>query len=382
VSIPFNKPYATGIELQNISEAIASGETAGNGPFTKKCHEILSSEFGFKKPLLTSSCTDALEMSALLIDIKPGDEVIVPAYTFVSTALAFARQGAKIIFADSRKDNPCIDVYRIEQLITEKTRAIVPVHYAGIACDMDAIMEIAGRHNLYVIEDAAHAFGAFYKGRPLGTIGNLGCLSFHETKIIHCGEGGMLSVNDEKFSKRAEVVWEKGTNRSAFHNGEVKKYEWLDTGSSFLMSDISAAFLLSQIKATRQIIIHRKQQWELYYNLLKDLEIQKKLILPGYPDYSGINFSVFFLIISGSDKADKLKSHLNSIGIQALTHYLDLSRSPYISNSERSLIRVNNPNTQKYQDTLLRLPLFYDLTEKSIIEVADSIKSFYRNDND
>lgn len=376
MKIPFNKPYSTGKELQYISEVISSGQTAGNGPLTRRCQEILLSDFGLINVLLTSSCSDALEMAALLLNIKTGDEVIVPSYTFVSTALAFSRQGAKIVFADSRPDNPCIDENKIEKLITSKTRAVVPVHYSGIACDMDRIMDIATRYKLWVIEDAAHAFGAKYKGKLLGTIGHLGCFSFHETKIIHCGEGGMLSVNDDRFSKRAEIIWEKGTDRAAFHRGEVQKYEWIDTGSSFLMSDISAGFLFSQIKEIKKVIIRRKTQWELYYDSLKDLEDPKFIRLPKIPAYSQTNYSGFYFTVINKNESEKLRKYLISKGIQAITHYLDLSRSPYILNSNSGEY-YNNPNSLKYQDTLIRLPLFQDLSDQEIKEITDYIKVFY-----
>lgn len=379
MKFPFNKPYSTGEELKYIAEAIASGQTSGNGPFTKRCQDFLLSEYGFKNPLLTSSCTDALEMSAMLLNIKPGDEVIAPSYTFVSTALAFARQGATIVFADSRSDNPCIDEEKIEELISERTKAIVLVHYNGIACEMDRIMEIAKKYKLWVVEDAAHAFGAKYKGRLLGTIGHLGCFSFHETKIIHCGEGGMLSVNDERFVSRSEIIWEKGTNRCEFHRGEVQKYEWLDTGSSFLMSDISAAFLLSQIEAFKDLMEHRKHQWNLYNNSLKELENQKFLKLPQCPGNSEINYSGFYFTVPEKDKAIELKLYLNSIGIQALSHYLDLSESPYILKIQAGKLKTNNSNSIKYQDTLLRLPLYYDLSDKNIVEIIYSIKAYYKN---
>jgi dTDP-4-amino-4,6-dideoxygalactose transaminase len=380
VNIPFNKPYSTGKELKYIEEAISSYQTSGNGPFSRRCHNLLSSIYGFKSPLLTSSCTDALEMCAILIDIKPGDEVIVPAYTFVSTALAFARQGANIVFADSRNDNPCVDEGRIEALITEKTKAIVPVHYAGISCEMDKIMEIAAKYNLWVIEDAAHAFGAKYKGRLLGTIGHLGCFSFHETKIIHCGEGGLLSVNDGKFVARAEIIWEKGTNRFKFYQGKVQKYEWLDTGSSFLMSDISAAFLLAQLEETKSIINHRERQWRLYFNELSDLENRKLIQLPHFTVDSEINYSGFYIIVTDFGKAEKLKSHLNSIGIQVLSHYLDLGLSPYISKFQPWNHGYINTNSVRYQNVLLRLPLYHDLSDKSIVQISDYIKDFYIND--
>jgi dTDP-4-amino-4,6-dideoxygalactose transaminase len=319
-------------------------------------------------------------MGALLLDIKPGDEVIVPAYTFVSTALAFARQGAKIIFADCRGDNPCIDEESIEKFITSKTKAIIPVHYAGIPCEMNRIMQIAEVHKLWVIEDAAHAFGSRYKGRLIGTIGHFGCFSFHETKVIHCGEGGMLSINEERFIKRAEVIWEKGTNRCDFHRGEIKKYEWIDTGSSFLMSDINAAFLYAQLKEGLSILNHRKDQWKLYWETLKPIETDGFLKLPVIPKDSETNYSVFYIITRNTEERKQLLDKLNKSGIQALTHYLDLGRSPYILQNQKGTKALVNFNTKRYQNTLLRLPLYHDLSSDQIFEIAESIKSFYYNE--
>jgi dTDP-4-amino-4,6-dideoxygalactose transaminase len=375
MNIFFNNPYTTGKEVHFIKEAVASGKTAGNGPFSKKCTEFLEAKYGFNHCLLTSSCTDALEMCALLADISPGDEVIVPSYTFVSTALAFVRQGAKIVFADSRADNPCIDEEKIEDLITSKTKVIVPVHYAGLSCEMDRIMGIAERHNLLVVEDAAHAFGSRYKGKLLGTIGHLGCFSFHETKIIHCGEGGMLSVNDERFTKRAEIIWEKGTNRCDFHRGQVKKYEWIDTGSSFLLSDISAAFLYSQLLESERIIGHRKSQWALYHEALKGIGNDGSVKLPSDSPDSVSNKSGFYLITGSRRERDRLLDLLNENGIQALSHYLDLGESPFIRQHQPG--NYNNPNSRRYQDTLLRLPLFNNLTSEQITLITDMIIDFY-----
>jgi dTDP-4-amino-4,6-dideoxygalactose transaminase len=315
-----------------------------------------------------------------LLDIKGGDEIIVPSFTFVSTALAFARQGATIVFADSRNDNPCIDEKEIEKLISSRTKAIVPVHYLGFPCDMDRIMQIGKKHNLIVIEDAAHAFGSRLKNQLLGTIGHMGCYSFHETKVVHCGEGGMLSVNDDRFAARAEIIWEKGTNRCKFHRGEVQKYEWIDTGSSFLMSDINAAFLLSQIEEAQAIINHRKGQWELYFNSLKELENKKLLKLPQCPDNSEINYSGFYFTVSDKDEAGKLRLYLNSIGIQVLSHYLDLGLSPYILQTQSEEPKNKNINSLKYQDTLLRLPLYHDLSDESIVKITDSIKTYFINE--
>ena len=251
--IPFNKPYLTGKEAHYMYQAVYTGKLSGNGVFTKKCQNFFEEKCGFKKALLTTSCTDALEMCAILCNVQPGDEVIVPSYTFVSSALAFVRQGAKIVFADSMASNPNIDADKLEALITPKTKVIVPVHYAGVACDMDKIMEIANRHNLFVVEDAAQAIDSYYKGRPLGSIGHLSAFSFHETKNIIAGEGGLLAINDERFIRRAEIIWEKGTNRSEFFRGEVNKYGWVDTGSSFLPSEVIAAFLWAQLENMEEI---------------------------------------------------------------------------------------------------------------------------------
>ena len=275
--IPFNKPYLTGKETQYIEQAVRCGKISGNGIFTQKCQNFFEDKYGFKKCLLTTSCTDALEMCAILCNIQPGDEVIIPSYTFVSTALAFVRQGAKIVFADSRANHPNIDVEQIEPLITLKTKAIVPMHYAGMACDMDSIMSLAAKYNLLVVEDAAQAIDSYYispqtgERRALGSIGHLAAFSFHETKNIISGEGGMLAINDERFIHRAEIIWEKGTNRAEFFRGEVNKYGWVDAGSSFLPSEITAAFLWAQIEYLDDIQEKRKQIWNAYYERLKVL---------------------------------------------------------------------------------------------------------------
>jgi len=291
--IPFNKPFFTGQETEYIKQAVSSGKISGNGTFTNKCQNFFEKKYGFKKCLLTNSCTDALEMSAILCDIQPGDEVIVPSYTFVSTANAFVLRGAKIVFADSRLDHPGIDESKIERLITSRTKMIVPVHYAGVACNMDVIMEIAKRHHLFVVEDAAQAIDSYYKGRPLGGIGHIGCFSFHETKNIQCGEGGMIVINDERFCKRAEIIWEKGTNRAEFFRGEVNKYGWVDIGSSFLPSEITAAFLFAQIEHLDEIQTRRKQIWNTYYDELKTLEKLNFLKLPYTPEYASNNGHLF-----------------------------------------------------------------------------------------
>ncbi|MBE0675553.1 MAG: dTDP-4-amino-4,6-dideoxygalactose transaminase [Bacteroidales bacterium] len=377
--IPFNKPFFTGTEELALSEAVRSGHVSGNGPMTRKCRELFESEWGFRRVLLTSSCTDALEMAAMLLDIRQGDEVIVPSYTFVSTALAFARQGATIVFADSNDDNPCIDVQSIEALITPATKAIIPVHYAGIACDMDPLMSIAEKYKIAVVEDAAHAFGAKYKGKLLGTAGHLGCFSFHETKVIHCGEGGMLSVNDDNYSERAEILWEKGTNRCSFARGEVNKYEWIDTGSSFLMSDISAAFLLSQINHHEIIFSRRKLLWDLYHSHLSGLASENLLRLPVIPDHSVTNYSGFYITLPDNNIREKLRKHLNTNGIQAVTHYLDLSLSPYIKSHQAHRRQAPTVNSIRYQDTLLRLPMYHTLATSQVEFICSEIHRFFTN---
>jgi dTDP-4-amino-4,6-dideoxygalactose transaminase len=379
MKIHFNVPFSTGREVEFISQAIDSGHTAGNGPFTKRCSSILEEDQGYGSTLLTSSCTDALEMAAMLINIKPGDEVIVPAYTFVSTALAFARQGAVIVFADSRSENPCIDEEKIENLITSRTKAIVPVHYNGIACEMDRIMEVANKNNLWVIEDAAHAFGSKYKGRPLGTIGHLGCLSFHETKIIHCGEGGMISLNDRQFVERAEIILEKGTNRCDFSRGKVSKYEWIDSGSSFLMSDLSAAFLYAQLLDYKNILDKREHQWNLYLEKLSPLSVAGLLKLPVITGGSEANYSGFFFTTRNRDEKNLLLERLNKSGIQALTHYLSLAESPYILKHQTTYTNtIPCLNSKRYENTLIRLPVFYSLTEEDITFITEKIISFYK----
>ena len=292
--ITFNKPYLTGKETAYICEAVRMMQLSGNGEFTKRCQSFFEKKYGFKKCLLTTSCTDALEMAAMLCNLQKGDEVIVPSYTFVSSALAFVREGAKIVFADSMSENPNIDANQIEALITPRTKVIVPVHYAGVACDMDAIMNIAEKHNLIVVEDAAQAIDSYYKGRLLGTIGHLSTFSFHETKNIISGEGGMLCINDERFTARAEIIWEKGTNRAKFFRGEIDKYNWVDTGSSFLPSEIIAAFLWAQIESMEQIQQKRKSLWKKYYELLSPLTENGKIKLPQIPDYATNNGHLFY----------------------------------------------------------------------------------------
>lgn len=371
---PFNKPYLSGKETDYIRQAVESGKISGDGIFTKKCHRFFESKYGFKKCLLTTSCTDALEMSALLIDIQKGDEVIMPSYTFVSTSNAFVLRGANIVFADSEEAHPNIDANQIEKLISSKTKAIVVVHYAGVACDMDKIMKIAQEYNLFVIEDAAQAIDSFYKGKPLGSIGHLGAFSFHETKNIISGEGGMLIINDKRFIKRAEIIREKGTNRSAFFRGEVNKYGWVDVGSSFLPSDIIAAFLYAQLENLNKIQERRQEIWNLYYEKLKQLEVENKISLPFIPEYATHNGHMFFLVCKNIEDRSSLIKYLQNNGIHAVFHYLSLHKSPFYleKHDGREL-----PNCDRYADCLVRLPFFYELKDSEQQVVINKIIEYY-----
>lgn len=372
--ISFNLPHLTGKEAHYMYQAVYNGKLSGNGEFTKRCQRFFEERYGFKKCLLTTSCTDALEMAAILCDIKPGDEVIVPSYTFVSSALAFVRQGAKIVFADSMKRNPNIDAEQIESLITAKTKVIVPVHYAGVACDMDVIMDIAERHNLIVVEDAAQAIDSFYKGRPLGTIGHLSAFSFHETKNVISGEGGMLGINDERFIRRAEIIWEKGTNRAEFFRGEVNKYGWCDIGSSFLPSEVVAAFLWAQLEALDDIQAKRKQLWNKYYELLKPLADQDSFRLPDIPEYATNNAHMFYLVCNNLQERTELIKKLKDNDILAVFHYLSLHSSEYYKDRHdgRPL-----PECDRYADCLVRLPMYYDLSESEVSNIVEVIKKYY-----
>lgn len=376
MKVPFNKPCFIGKELDYISQAVKFGKISGDGIFSKKCHDFFESTYGFKKVLLTTSCTDALEMAAILLDIKEGDEVIVPSFTFVSTANAFVLRGAKIVFADSCSHHPNMDVSKLEALITPKTKVIVAVHYAGMACDMDVIMELANKHHLFVVEDAAQSIHSFYKGKPLGSIGHLSAFSFHETKNVSSGEGGMLVINDERFLKRAEIIREKGTNRSQFFRGEVNKYDWVDIGSSFLPSDIIAAFLFAQLENIDKIQKKRMKVWLKYQEAFHSLVKSKKIRLPEIPNNATNNAHIFYLICQSNDERSRLINYLKEDGILAVFHYISLHKSPFYSmnNSSNEL-----QNADLYTERLLRLPLFYDLTSKQQNLVIDSILSFYKS---
>lgn len=367
--IPFNKPYLTGKETHYIYDAVNSGKLSGNGKYTQMCQKWFEETYGFGKCLLTTSCTDALEMAAILVDIQPGDEVILPSYTFVSTANAFVLRGAKLVFADSRIDHPGIDEVSIEALITSKTKAIVPVHYAGIACDMDVIMDIANRHNLFVIEDAAQAIDSFYTGkdgikRALGSIGHLAAFSFHETKNIISGEGGMLAVNDMQFAKRAEIIWEKGTNRSSFFRGEVDKYGWVDIGSSFLPSEVIAAFLWAQLENIDLIQQQRIKHWNVYNDELKDWASEQNVQLMKVPSFASTNAHMFYMICPSLDYRNQLLEFLKSNNVLAVFHYLSLHSSPFYSEKHDGRIL---PETDRYSDCLVRLPLYYELQNNVVI---------------
>ena len=358
-------------------QAVYTGKLSGNGVFTKKCQAFFEERYGFKKALMATSCTDALEMAAILCDIKSGDEVIVPSYTFVSSALAFVRQGASIVFADSCPDNPNIDADKIEALITEKTKVIVPVHYAGVACDMDKIMEVAEKHNLLVVEDAAQAIDSFYKGRPLGSIGHLAAFSFHETKNIISGEGGLLVINDARFIHRAEIIWEKGTNRSEFFRGEVNKYGWVDTGSSFLPSETVSAFLYAQLENLDMIQDRRKAIWEQYYEGLKHLEDKGFVHLPNLPEYATNNAHMFYLVCRSLEERTMLIKYLKDNGVLSVFHYLSLHLSGYYKANYTEI--PNLPFCDRFADCLLRLPMFYELKDEEIKIVVDLIHEFYKS---
>lgn len=360
--IPFNKPYLTGKEAHYMYQAVYKGKLSGNGDFTKLCQTYFEDRYGFKKCLLTTSCTDALEMAAILCDIQPGDEVIVPSYTFVSSALAFVRAGAKIVFADSELNNPNIDASKIESLITSKTKVIVPVHYAGVACDMDTIMDIAERHNLLVVEDAAQAIDSYYKGRPLGGIGHLAAFSFHETKNIIAGEGGLLAINDERFIRRAEIIWEKGTNRAEYFRGEVNKYGWVDTGSSFLPSEVVAAFLWAQLEHLDQIQNKRKVLWQRYYDNLSN-NSNENYTLPVIPEYATNNAHMFYLVCNSLEDRTQLIQRLKDAGILAVFHYLSLHSSPYYKDKYEGR---ELPNCDRFADCLVRLPMYYEMSIEDV----------------
>ena len=375
--IPFNKPYLSGKELAYINESVQSGKISGDGMFTQKCHDFFERRFGFKKALLTTSCTHALEMAAILIDIQPGDEVIIPSYTFVSTANAFQLRGARIIFADSRAENPNMDASLLEALITPKTKAIVAVHYAGISCNMDTIMALADKYKCWVVEDAAHAIDSYFKKKPLGGIGHLAAFSFHETKNIMAGEGGMLAINDDRFIQRAEIIREKGTNRSQFFRGEIDKYGWVDIGSSYLPSDIIAAFLFAQLEQLEAIQQKRMQHWNNYYTALQGLT-SYGVQLPYIDAWATNNAHMFYMVCKHLDQRNRFIQYMKDNQVWPVFHYISLHSSSFFSKKHdgRPL-----PYCDHYSDCLVRLPLYYELSETDTTKIATLTLDFFSQES-
>lgn len=376
IRIPFNKPSVVGSELSYVAQAIAGGHASGDGPFTRRAQAMLEECFGAKRVLLTTSCTSALEMAALLCDLQPGDEVIVPSYAFVSTANAFVLRGARPVFVDVRPDTLNIDERLIEQAVTPRTRAIFLIHYAGVACEMDAIVEIADRHGLLIVEDAAQGVHARYKDRWLGTLGHLGCYSFHETKNLSCGEGGALVINLPEMEQRAEILREKGTNRNQFIRGQTDKYTWVDVGSSFVPSDMLAAFLVGQIENMEKITSRRGEIFDRYTTLLTPLAESGLIRLPVVPSHCSPNYHMFYVLAADIEERTELIAHLDSAGILAVFHYVPLHTSPFA----RSLgvPQQSLPRTEELSTRLLRLPMYFDLTDQEVEEVAGVVLDFYR----
>jgi dTDP-4-amino-4,6-dideoxygalactose transaminase len=374
-TIPFGKAYLVGSELEYIAEAARRGHLSGDGEFTRRCSEWFVENLGCRHALLTHSCTAALELAAIISGVGEGDEVIMPSFTFVSTANAFVLRGAIPVFVDIRADNLNLDEQRIEAAVTPRTRAIAPMHYAGVACDMDRIQAIASKHGLLVIEDAAQALLATYKGRNLGTLGDLGCLSFHDTKNVICGEGGALLFREATFVERAEIVREKGTNRKAFFRGQVDKYSWVDIGSSYLPGEITAAFLFAQLEAARELTRRRLELCRVYHDRLGDLEASGLITLPkGHPDCIDTGH-IFYVLARSLEERERLRKHLLAQGITAVTHYVPL----HSALAGRKFGRVAGPMaiTDRVGDTLLRLPLFYEMTPAQQDRVVDAIRAFY-----
>ena len=377
IHIPFNKPSVTGSELIYVGQAVAGAHASGDGPFGKRAEAMLEKCFGANRVLLTTSCTSALELAALLCDLQPGDEVIVPSYTFVSTANAFVLRGATPVFVDIRPDTLNIDERLIEQAITPRTRAIFPVHYGGVGCEMDTIMDIADRHGLLVVEDAAQGVCARYKDRWLGTMGHLGCYSFHETKNVSCGEGGALVVNDPALECRAEILREKGTNRSQFMRGEVDKYSWVDVGSSYVLSDMLAAFLVGQIENMEKITRRRGEIFDLYSAMLAPLAERGLIRIPVVPKHCATSYHMFYVLTADIEERTALIAHLRAAGIFAVFHYVPLHSSPFAQSLGTP--QTNLPMTDELSARLLRLPMYFDLTDWEVEEVASVVLDFYQS---
>ncbi len=372
--IPYNKPFLTGNEFKYIEIAIKKGKISGNGYFTHLCQEFFLKRYEFPKCLLTTSCTDALEMSAILADVKVGDEVIVPSFTFTSSANAFILRGAKIVFADSGELHPNITAKEIGRLITKQTKAILIVHYAGVACEMDEIVKICKENEIILIEDCAHSIDSYYNGKPLGSFGTFSAFSFHETKNINAGEGGMLVINDERFFQRAEIIWEKGTNRVSFLRGDVNKYEWIDVGSSFLPSELTSAFLFAQLEKIEVIQNKRIQIYYQYYDNLEHLHNVGSICLPYIFDYASNNAHIFYFICKNKMERDDFINFMNSKGIKTIFHYLPLHKSPFYS----KFVSLTLPNAEFFSDCLVRLPLFYELTNEQIDFISKTVFEFYK----
>lgn len=373
--INFNCPPIYGNEINYLAQALENGKLSGDGPFTKKCHEWMQKQLPCSKALLTTSCTHALEMAAILCDIQPGDEVIMPSYTFVSTANAFVLRGAKIVFIDIRPDTMNMDETLIEQAITSRTKAIVPVHYAGVSCDMDAIMQLAEKYRLWVVEDAAQGFLSKYKTKNLGTIGHMGCYSFHETKNITCGEGGALVINDEKLIERAEVIREKGTNRSKFFRGQVDKYTWVDIGSSYLPSELNAAYLYAQLEVVEKIYQQRMNSWETYYQELLPLAHKSKLELPVIPDDCEQNAHMFYIKVKNLAERTAFIDYLKKQNILSVFHYIPLHSSP--QGSKVAIFYGDDRYTTTESERLVRLPLYYGLQNNDLNKIISVIYRFF-----
>ncbi|HHR6079508.1 dTDP-4-amino-4,6-dideoxygalactose transaminase [Providencia sp. wls1943] len=374
--IPFNKPPVVGTEVEYMKQAMASGKLCGDGGFTKRCEEWMEKRFNCPKVQLTPSCTASLEMAAILIDIKPGDEVIMPSFTFVSTSNAFVLRGAKIVFVDIRPDTMNIDETKIEAAITDRTRAIVPVHYAGVACEMDTIMAIAKKHNLFVIEDAAQGVMSTYKGKALGTIGHIGCYSFHETKNYSSGgEGGATLINDKALINRAEVIREKGTNRSQFFRGQVDKYTWRDIGSSYLLSDLQAAYLWAQLEEADKINERRLLLWDRYYQALQPLVAAGRLVLATVPEDLKHNAHMFYIKLKDVEERTEFNEYMKSHGILTVFHYVPLHTSP--AGMEFGYFHGEDKYTSVESDRLVRLPMFYNMTDDEQQVVIERIKAFF-----
>ncbi len=374
MKIPFNKPYLSGKEIENVTSAALWGHISGNGVYTQKCHGFFEEKYGFRKCFLTTSCTDAFEMAVMLMDLQKGDEVIMPSFTFVSTANPFLLTGAKIVFADSMLSHPNIDLDKVEELITEKTRVLVVMHYGGVAVDMDKALELAKKHNLILLEDVAHAIDSFYKEKPLGSFGDFAAFSFHETKNISAGEGGLLAINNKKYIERADIIWEKGTNRAAFSRGEVNKYEWVDIGASFPPSDIIAAVLFAQLESIEDIQRTRVSIWERYYSALKHLEDKGLVKLPRLPEYATNNGHLFYLQTDDQEQRDEMLDFLNNNEVHAVFHFIPLHSSPFYAakHDGRELA-----NADRFSNTILRLPFFYELPLEVVDIICEQVEKFY-----